>query len=108
MSECDHTFDPNILIGHCDLISLILPLFLDTQLVYFHTSFRLSDYDQTFVANILIDHCDLISRFSDIALYLGNSFTHCLHMTKLLTHIVTQFHSSVILLISALNWYMFV
>ena len=33
MSEYDLTFDPNKLIGHCDLIS--------TELVYFHTSFRL-------------------------------------------------------------------
>ena len=36
---------PNILIGHCDLISLFsdFALYLDTQLVYFHydTSFRL-------------------------------------------------------------------
>ena len=34
---------PNILIGHCDLISRFsdFALHLDTQLVYFHTSFRL-------------------------------------------------------------------
>ena len=34
---------PNILIGHCDLISRFIDfaLYLDTQLVYFHyTSFR--------------------------------------------------------------------
>ena len=43
MSEYDLTFDPNKLIGHCDLISRFsdLALYLDTQLVYFHTSFRL-------------------------------------------------------------------
>ena len=43
MSENDQTFDPNILIGHCDLISRFsdFALYLDTQLVYFHTSFRL-------------------------------------------------------------------
>ena len=34
---------PNILIGHCDLISRFsdFALYLDTQLVYFHTFFRL-------------------------------------------------------------------
>ena len=43
MSEYDQTFDPNILIGDCDLISRFIDfaLYLDTQLVYFHTSFRL-------------------------------------------------------------------
>ena len=43
MSEYDLTFDPNILIGQCDLISCFsdFALYLDTQLVYFHTSFRL-------------------------------------------------------------------
>ena len=43
MSEYDLTFDPNKLIGHCDLISRFIDfaLYLDTQLVYFYTSFRL-------------------------------------------------------------------
>ena len=43
MSEYDLTFDPNKLIGHCDLISRFrdFALYLDTQLVYFITSFRL-------------------------------------------------------------------
>ena len=36
-------FDPNIPIGHCDLISRFseFALYLDTQFVYFHTSFIL-------------------------------------------------------------------
>ena len=36
MSEYDQIFDPNILIGHCDLISRFsdFALYLDTQLVY--------------------------------------------------------------------------
>ena len=44
MSEYDHTFDPNKLIGHCDLISRFsdFALYLDTELVYFHT---FSDYE---------------------------------------------------------------
>ena len=43
MSEYDLTFDPNTLIGHCDLISRFsdFALYLDTELVYFHTFFRL-------------------------------------------------------------------
>ena len=43
MSEYDQIFDPNKRIGHCDLISRFsdFALYLDTQLVYFHTSFRL-------------------------------------------------------------------
>ena len=43
MSEYDLTFHPSKLIGHCDLISQFtdFALYLDTQLVYFHTSFRL-------------------------------------------------------------------
>ena len=34
---------PNILMDHCDLISQFsgFALYLDTRLVYFHTSFRL-------------------------------------------------------------------
>ena len=42
--EYDQAFDPNILIGHCDLISWFsdLAFYLDTQLVYFHT---FSDYE---------------------------------------------------------------
>ena len=74
MSKYEKVFDPNILIGHCDLISRFndFALDLDTQSVYCHTFFQImSEYDQTFDINILIGHCDLISRFSDFALYLG-------------------------------------
>ena len=43
MSMYDLTFDSNKVIGHCDLISRLsdFALYLDTQIVYFHTSFRL-------------------------------------------------------------------
>ena len=94
MSEYDQAFDPNILIGHCDLISRFsdFALYLDTQLVYFHTFFSDYEYDQTFDPNILIGHCDLISWFSEFALYLGTqmvyeqtSFKVCLRMTRPLT-----------------------
>ena len=39
----DKTFDPEVDLGHSDLISRFsdFALYLDTQLVYFHTSFRL-------------------------------------------------------------------
>ena len=95
MSEYDQAFDPDILIGHCDLISRFsdFALYLDTQLVYFYTFFQImSVYEQTFDPNILIGHFDLISRFSDFALYLGTqmvyeqtSFKVCLHTTRPLT-----------------------
>ena len=44
MSKYDQAFDPNILIGHCDLISRFsdFALYLDTQLVHDQTSFTLS------------------------------------------------------------------
>ena len=42
MSEYEQTFDPNILIGHCDLISLFsdFALYLSTQMIYEQTSFK--------------------------------------------------------------------
>ena len=92
MFAYDKTFDPEVVLGHCDLISRFsdFALYLDTQLVYFIQI--MSEYDQTFDPNILIGHCDLISRFSDFALYLGTqvvyeqtSFTLCLRMTRPLT-----------------------
>ena len=41
MSEYDQTFDPNILIGHCDLISRFsdFALYLGTQVVDEQSSF---------------------------------------------------------------------
>ena len=43
MNEYDQTFNPNILIGHYDVISWFsdFALYLNTQLVFFLTSFRL-------------------------------------------------------------------
>ena len=87
MSEYDQAFDPNIVIGHCDLISRFcdFALYLDTQLVYFHTFFQImSEYAQTFDPNILTGHCVLISRFSDFALYLCTQ----MFMNKLLSKYV--------------------
>ena len=89
MFAYDKTFDSEVVLGHCDLISRFsdFALYLDTQLVYFHPFF--SEYDQTFDPNILIGHYDLISRNSDFALYLGTqvvyeqtSFALCLRMTR--------------------------
>ena len=41
MFAYDKTFDPEVVLGHCDLISRFsdFALYLDTQLVYFHTCF---------------------------------------------------------------------
>ena len=95
MSEYDQTFDPNILIGHCDLISRFsdFVLYLSSQLVYEQTSFTLMFvYDKTFDPKVVLGHYDLISRLSDFALYLGTQlvyehtvFTICLRMTTPLT-----------------------
>ena len=43
LSKYDKTFDPKVVLGHCDLISQFsdFALYLDTQIVYFHTFFRL-------------------------------------------------------------------
>ena len=63
MSEYDQTYDPNILIGHCDLISrfsALLP-YISALNWYFSYFFQIvSENDQTFDPNILtgIGHCD--------------------------------------------------
>ena len=94
MSDCDQTFDPNILIGHCDLISLFseFALYLGTQMVYEQTSFKVCLRMTTFDPEVVLGHYDLISRFSDFALYLGTKlvyehtvFSICLRMTRPLT-----------------------
>ena len=69
MSEYDQTFDPNILKGHCDLISW----FSDSDMwsYFFHSMFV---YDKTFDPKLVLDHCDLVSWFSDFALYLDTRY----------------------------------
>ena len=81
MSEYDQTFDPNILIGHCDLISRFsdFALYLGTQLVYEQTSF----YDKTFDPEVFLGHCYLISWFSDFVLYLDSQLVFFLTSLKL-------------------------
>ena len=79
MSEYDQTFDPNTLIGHCDLISRFsdFALYLGTQMVYEQTSFKVCfAYDKTFDPEVVLGHCDLISRFSDFALYLDTQLVY--------------------------------
>ena len=73
MLAYDKTFDPEVVLGHCDLISRFsdFALHLDTQLEYFHTFFQImSEYDQTFDPNIR---------------YEQTSLTLCLRMTRPLT-----------------------
>ena len=51
MFAYDKTFDSEVVLGHYDLISRFsdFALYLDTQLVYFHTFFQImSEYDQIF------------------------------------------------------------
>ena len=95
MKEYDQTFDPNILKGHCDLISRYsdFALYFSTQLVYEQNSFTfMFAHDKIFDPKVVLEHYDLISRFSDFALYLGTQlvyehtvFTICLHMIRPLT-----------------------
>ena len=62
------TFDPEVVLGHYDLISRFsdFALYLGTQLVYEH----MFAYDKIFDPEVFLCHCDLISWFSDFALYL--------------------------------------
>ena len=79
MNKYDQTFNPNVLIGHHDLISWFsdFALYLGTQLVYEQTSFTL---------------CLRMTRPLTL---------------KKPKAIMTLFHGSVIFpYISALNWYM--
>ena len=80
MFAYDKTFDPEVFLGHCDLISLFsdFALYLDTQLVFFLSYFFqiMIEYDQTFNPNVLIGHYDLIAWFSDFALYLGTQLVY--------------------------------
>ena len=94
MSVYDQTFDPNILIDHCDLISRFsdFALYLGIQVVYEQTFHTMYAYDKTFDPKIVLGNYDLISRFSDFALYLGTQFVYdqtvlriCLRMTRPLT-----------------------
>ena len=72
MFPYDKTFDPEVFLGLCDLISWFsyFALYLDTQLVFFFFQIMI-EYDHTFNPSILIGHYDLIAWFSDFALYLG-------------------------------------
>ena len=73
MFAYDKTFDRKVFLGHCDLISWFsdFALYLDTQLVFFHTFFLImNEYDQIFNPNILTGHYDLISC-SVILLYIS-------------------------------------
>ena len=89
MNNYDQTFNPNILVGHCDLISWFsdFALYLSTQVVYEQTS--LFAYDKTFDPKVVPGHYDLISQFSDFPLYLGTQLVYehtvltiCLRMPR--------------------------
>ena len=69
MSEYEQTFDHNIFIGHCDLISWFsdFSLYLCTHWflnIIFLTMFV---YDNTIDLKEVLGHCDLITWFSDFA-----------------------------------------
>ena len=71
MFAYDKTFDPKVVLCHCDLISWLcdFALYLDTHLVYLFILFQIMNkYDQTFDREVLIGRCDVILRFSDFCL----------------------------------------
>ena len=73
MFAYDMTFDPEVVLGHYDLISQFsdFSLYLSFQFVYEHNCFHdMFTYDKIFDPKVFLGHCDLISWFSDFALYL--------------------------------------
>ena len=78
MFAYDKFFDPEVFLGHCDLISWFsdLALCLDTVGIFLYFFQTMNEYDQTFNPNILIGHYDLISWFSDFALYLNTEWVY--------------------------------
>ena len=54
MFAYDKTFDPEVFLGHCDLISWFsdFALYLDCSYLFQ----IMNEYDQTFVPNVLIGH----------------------------------------------------
>ena len=66
------TFDPEILIGHCDLISWSSDFasYLDTQLIYLDTSISERRVSMTRA------HCGLISWFSNFALNVNTHWVY--------------------------------
>ena len=72
MNEYDQTYNPNVLIGHYDLISWFsdFALYLGTPLV------NMFAYDKTFDPKVVLGHYDLISWFSDFPLYLGTQLVY--------------------------------
>ena len=83
MSEFDQTFEPKVVIGHCDLISWFtdFALYLDTHLTFgiLICFFQIVVvFDQTFDPILVIGHCDVISWFIDIdfAIYLDTKLIY--------------------------------
>ena len=62
MFAYDKTFNPKVVVGHCDLISWLndVALHLETQLaLYFSCLFQImNEYEETFDSKVLIGHSD--------------------------------------------------
>ena len=73
----DKTFDPKVVLGHCDLITWFSDFAFLSRFsfgiwtYFFHIMFA---YDKTFDPKVFLGHCDLISCFSDFALYLDTRY----------------------------------
>ena len=75
----DKTFDPKVVLDHCDLITFFsdFAFYLGFLLVYEHIFFHIMfAYDKTFDPKVFLGHCDLISCFSDFALYLDTQLVY--------------------------------
>ena len=70
----DKTFDPKVVLGHCDLITWFsdFAFYLGFLLVYKHISFTLC----LRMTRPLTLECDLMSCFSDFALYLDTQLVY--------------------------------
>ena len=70
MFAYDKTFDPEVFLGHGDLISWFsdFVLYISTLSIFSYFFQIMIENDQNFNPNVLIGHYDLIAWFSDFAL----------------------------------------
>ena len=73
MFACDKTFDPKVVLGHCDLFLQfsVLP-YISALIWYMHIHFL----ECLCMTRSLTGHCDLISWISDFALYLDTQLVY--------------------------------
>ena len=74
----DKTFDPKVVLGHCDMITwfsvFVFYLGILWHMNIFFFSLIIFAYDKTLDQKVFLGHCDLISCFSDFALCLDTRY----------------------------------